>query len=63
MSARGYKIEFVLPAKHLSTISANGARMAEPGEFEISVGGRQPGATNNTIRAALNIGGSAKEVN
>ena len=37
------RVEFTLMPRQLSLIDATGARIVEPGEFELSVGGRQPG--------------------
>jgi beta-glucosidase len=39
------KLRFVLKAEQLSVIDDKGDRVAEPGEFVISVGGGQPGMT------------------
>jgi beta-glucosidase len=51
-------VQFTLAPRQFSTVSADGRRIAEPGEFEISVGGGQTGAAS----AMLRIGGAAKEL-
>jgi len=51
-------VQFALVPRQFSTVSADGRRIAEPGAFEISVGGGQTGAASATLR----IGGAAKEL-
>jgi beta-glucosidase len=51
-------VQFALAPRQFSTVSADGRRVAEPGAFEISVGGGQTGAASATLR----IGGAAKEL-
>ena len=36
-------VNFTLTARQLSMINKNSERIIEPGEFEISIGGEQPG--------------------
>jgi beta-glucosidase len=52
-------VQFAVAARQFSAIGASGRRIAEPGAFEISVGGQQSGAA----AATLHIGGVAKELN
>jgi beta-glucosidase len=40
-------ISFTLAPEQMSVIDNNGKRVIEPGEFQISVGGKQPGFTGN----------------
>jgi beta-glucosidase len=40
-------VEFVLTPRQFSLISDDGRRVVEPGEFSISVGGKQPGFTGH----------------
>ena len=37
------RLTFTLPARALSLIDAEGRRVIEPGTFELTVGGKQPG--------------------
>jgi beta-glucosidase len=41
-------IKFVLDSAHMSLINDRGKRVVEPGEFVISVGGKQPGFSGRT---------------
>jgi beta-glucosidase len=59
-------VQFVLSPRQFSAIQADGRRMVEPGAFEISVGGKQPGpldAAASMVRGSVRIGGPAKELN
>jgi beta-glucosidase len=38
-----HRIGLLVPARHLSIVTEDGARVLEPGEFEVFVGGGQPG--------------------
>jgi beta-glucosidase len=51
-------VQFALAPRQFSTVSVDGRRTAEPGAYQISVGGGQAGAT----AATLTIGGAAKEL-
>jgi beta-glucosidase len=51
-------VQFALAPRQFSTVSADGRRTAQPGAFEISVGGGQAAA----VAATLHIGGAAKEM-
>jgi beta-glucosidase len=51
-------VQFALAPRQFSTVSVDGRRIAQPGAFEISVGGGQTGAA----AATLHIGGAAKEL-
>jgi beta-glucosidase len=51
-------VQFALAPRQFSTVTADGRRIAEPGAFEISVGGGQTGAASATLR----VGGAAKEL-
>jgi beta-glucosidase len=60
-------VRFSLPARQLSTVRADGHRVVEPGAYEISVGGKQPGfhgpldaATTGIVTGGVQIGGPAK---
>ena len=56
-------VQFTLLPRQFSHIAADGRRRVEPGAFEISVGGRQPGAgVTGVIAATLQIGGAAKQL-
>jgi beta-glucosidase len=37
------RVTFALAPRQLSLIDSSGTRIVEPGEYEISVGGKQPG--------------------
>jgi beta-glucosidase len=39
------RLTFTLAPRDLTLIDAQGKRMLEPGEFRVSVGGKQPGFT------------------
>jgi len=39
------RVAFTLTPRQLSLIDASGNRVVEPGDYEISVGGKQPGFT------------------
>jgi beta-glucosidase len=59
-------VQFVLSPRQFSAIQADGRRMVEPGTFEISAGGKQPGpldAAASMVRGIVRIGGPAKELN
>ncbi len=58
-------IEFPVTAKQLSLINGQNHRVLEPGDFEISVGGKQPGfsgpadaPTSGVVQATLTVPGS-----
>ena len=58
-------IEFPVTAKQLSLINGQNQRVLEPGDFEISVGGKQPGfsgaadaPTTGVVQATLTVPGS-----
>jgi beta-glucosidase len=62
-------VRFELSPRQLSAVNASGRRIVEPGAFEISAGGKQPGflgrldaATTSVVSAPLRITGSAKEL-
>ena len=53
-------VKFVLKPEQLSLITESGERVVEPGEFDIFVGGRQPGkcnSTSNFVRGKINVVG------
>jgi beta-glucosidase len=63
-------VQIGLSARQLSVVTADGRRMAEPGAFEISAGGKQPGftglldpVTTGVVTGRLRIEGAAKELN
>jgi beta-glucosidase len=62
-------LQFVLPARQLSASGANGKRVENPGTFEVSVGGKQPGfqgladaPTTAVIMGRLQLAGPPKEM-
>jgi len=58
-------VEFVLSPRQLSSLQANGRRIAGPGAFEISVGGGQPGKTAGPaiVTGTLKVSEPPKELN
>jgi beta-glucosidase len=54
-SGQEKKVEFTLTPRQLSLIDENGARVVEPGLFEIAVGGKQPGATGLAAAATSGV--------
>jgi beta-glucosidase len=64
-----HNVSFVLNREQMSVIDDNGKRMIEPGEFLISLGGKQPGFTNrqdaettSVITARFAVTGKAFEI-
>jgi len=56
-------VEFTLTPRQLARVNANGARIVEPGTFEISVGGSQPGKDATGIaQGSFQITGASKEL-
>ncbi|HJT89401.1 MAG TPA: glycoside hydrolase family 3 C-terminal domain-containing protein [Bryobacteraceae bacterium] len=56
-------VKFTLGPRQLSTVDAAGRRLVEPGTFEISVGGGQPGpGVTGTLSGKLEVEGSQKEL-
>lgn len=62
-------VNFTLAPRQLSTVEADGRRLAEPGTFVISAGGAQPGfagplspSTTGVVTGSLRITGAAKAV-
>ncbi|HJZ99828.1 MAG TPA: glycoside hydrolase family 3 C-terminal domain-containing protein, partial [Candidatus Solibacter sp.] len=62
-------VQLTISARQLAMTGANGRRMANPGAFEISVGGKQPGfrgpadaTTTSVVTGSLQIGGQSKEI-
>jgi beta-glucosidase len=62
-------VKFTLTPRQLSSVEADGHRLAEPGTFVISAGGAQPGfagaleaSTTGVVTGSLRITGSAKAV-
>jgi beta-glucosidase len=57
-------VQFTLNARNLSQVDARGQRMVEPGAFEISVGGQQPGAgARGILTGRLQLTGSVRRLN
>jgi beta-glucosidase len=63
-------VQFSLAPRQLSMTSGDGHRRAEPGTYEIAVGGKQPGfrgladaSTTSVVTGTLQIGGPPKEIN
>jgi beta-glucosidase len=62
-------VQFSLSAPQLSLVQANGHRVVEPGNYTLSVGGKQPGfhgpqdaSSTGVVTGALRISGPAKPV-
>jgi beta-glucosidase len=58
-------VNFTLAPRQLSTVQADGKRLAEPGTVVISTGGAQPGfdaATTAVVTGSIKITGTAKPV-
>jgi len=58
-------VNFTLAPRQLSTVQADGKRLAEPGTVVISTGGAQPGfdaATTAVVTGSIRITGAAKPV-
>ncbi|MDZ7373996.1 MAG: glycoside hydrolase family 3 C-terminal domain-containing protein [candidate division KSB1 bacterium] len=63
------EVEFLLRPRDLSLVTEDGRRVLEPGEFEISVGGKQPGfhgladaATTEVLTGRLRLTGATLEL-
>jgi beta-glucosidase len=63
-------VQLTLPALRFAATGADGRRLAQPGGYEISVGGKQPGfqgladaSTTSVVTGSLQIAGPAKEIN
>jgi beta-glucosidase len=63
-------VQLTLPALRFAATGADGRRLAQPGAYEISVGGKQPGfqgladaSTTSVVTGSLQIAGPAKEIN
>jgi beta-glucosidase len=57
------QVQFTLSPRQLSSVTAEGRRVIEPGVFELSVGGKQPGAgVTGVLTGKLTIVGAAKEL-
>jgi beta-glucosidase len=61
------KVEFTLAPREFSHVDAAGRRVIDPGEFEISLGGKQPGfkgpldaATTGVVTGTIRLAGEAK---
>jgi beta-glucosidase len=64
------KVSFMLTPRQMSVILDNGKRIIEPGEFSISLGGKQPGfsgradaQTTGVIAGKFTVTGKALEIN
>jgi len=51
-------VHFVVDARALSTVDADGARAVRPGSYTVHLGGSQPGNGRDTISASFTIQGS-----
>jgi beta-glucosidase len=49
------QVSFTLTPRQMSVILDNGKRVIEPGEFSISVGGKQPGFTGSADAATTAV--------
>ncbi len=63
------RVSFTLTARQMSLIDESGARVVEPGEFEVTLGGKQPGfsgtadaATTQTVSGKFTVEGEVTEV-
>jgi beta-glucosidase len=60
-------VNFEVSARQFSAVHADGRRMIQPGIFEISAGGKQPGgleaATTKVVTGTVQLAGAAKELN
>jgi beta-glucosidase len=63
------KISFALTREQMSIIDDSGKRLVEPGEFLVSIGGKQPGfkgradaLTTNVVTAGFTVTGKAVEI-
>ena len=57
-------VQFTLMPREFSQVAENGRRQVEPGAYEISVGGQQPGrGVPGTLRGEVQIAGPARELN
>jgi beta-glucosidase len=63
------KVSFALTGEQLSIIDDRGKRVVEPGEFLVSIGGKQPGFTGrqdahttSVIAAQLIVTGKVTEI-
>jgi beta-glucosidase len=56
-------VQFTLHARNLSQVNERGQRLVEPGAFEISVGGQQPGpGAGGILTAKLQLTGSPRRL-
>ncbi len=56
-------VEFVLDARRVSHVTPDGRRLVEPGEFDLAVGGRQPGpGVSGLATGKLQIVGAVRPV-
>jgi beta-glucosidase len=56
-------VQFTLTSRQLASVRANGQRIVDPGIFEISVGGRQPGpGVRGVLTGNVRITGTAKPI-
>jgi beta-glucosidase len=54
------RVHFTLTARQFATVSVDGRRVVEPGVFEVSAGGKQPGAGVTGLAAGrLRLTGTA----
>ena len=53
--ARGRELSFTLEPRQLAIIDDSGASVIEPGEFSVTVGGKQPGFTGRTDAATTSV--------
>ena len=63
------RVEFQLEPWQLAVVTDGGRRVVEPGEFEVSVGGKQPGfsgrpdaETTEVLTGVLHVTGESTEV-
>lgn len=59
------KVSFTITPRQMSVFLDNGRRVIEPGEFSVSVGGTQPGFSNNSsgfVEGKFNVAGKTYEI-
>ena len=55
-------VTFILTPRQMSLVDAKGRRVVEPGTFEVSVGGGQPGTAAPTVQGVFEVIGSPVEL-
>ena len=62
-------VSFTIDRRQLAVITDDGRTVVEPGEFKVTIGGKQPGfggtadsATTGFVEGSLSLSGTATEV-